>query len=257
MIVNSDRAQKILRDLGEHPSAAALQEYSRSELGVAVPVVLDLNTEYRHVVTLKNYECQQNFYDEMESSGSRGYVPTRAVCCADRMPICRSTVYSITPLEAARLEQDPRVLAVEPDPELMGHRVRPLGYEFSNGWDKSTSVVNNMKNWALLRCWNREQISGWGSDGTANQTAAITTTSSGKNVDVVVFDGNLLPDHPEYAVNSDGTGGSRVNQFNWWSLNPEVTGDPVGTYDYTAGTAGNNGHGIHVAGADHQFQRTS
>jgi subtilisin family serine protease len=248
MIVNSDGAEEIRRELGENPSPEAIFEYSQHKFGVVAPQILDLYTRYNHVVTLKNYECQDNFYDEMESSGSRGYVPSRAVCCVDRMPVCRSTVYDITPLEAARLEQDPRVLAVEPDPELLGHRVKPLGYEFSNGWDKSGTVTNNMKNWGLLRCWNREQIAGWGSNGTANQTAGITTTSSGKNVDVVVFDGNLLAAHPEFAVNSDGTGGTRVNQFNWWSLNPIVTGQPAGTYNYSAGSAGNNGHGIHVAG---------
>lgn len=248
MITNNTSAEQILRDLGTDPTPEALLEYSQAQFGTTVPRIFDLFTEYAHVVTLKNYDCQQNFYDEMEHTGSKGYTPERAVTCVDRMPMCRSTVYDITPVEAARLEQDQRVLAVELDPTLQGHKVRPLGFEFSANWDKSSSVTSAMKNWGLLRCWTGEQIANWGSDGNPNQQAGITTTSSGKNVDVVVFDGNLPPDHPEYAVNSDGSGGSRVNQFNWWSLNPSVTGDPPGTYDYTAGNATDIGHGMHVAG---------
>ena len=37
-----------------------------------------------------------------------------------------------------------------------------------------------------------------------------------KDVDAVIVDGHVNPDHPEFAVNVDGTGGSRVNQFNWF-----------------------------------------
>jgi subtilisin family serine protease len=248
MIERTAEQEEIVRLLGENPSAEALAEHAQHFLGVAPKPLLDLYTEYPHVITLRSYEEQENFYDEMESLGSRGYTPERRVECEQRMATCRSTHYLITPIEAARLEQDPRVIAVEPAPELLGHRVMPLGAEFSQNWNKSDSVTPPMKNWGLLRCWNGQQIPNWGSDGVASQTATVTTTSSGLNVDCVVFDGNLPPAHPEYAVNSDGTGGSRVNQFNWWSLNPQVTGQPAGTYNYTAGTAGNNGHGMHVAG---------
>jgi len=52
-------------------------------------------------------------------------------------------------------------------------------------------------------------------------------------------------------VNDDGTGGSRVQQFNWLSLNPTVLGTAAGTYSYRSGSSLNNAndnHGQHVAG---------
>ena len=246
--VTSDQSEEILRLLGENPHPQALYEHAESLFDITPPAILNLTDTYDHVVTLKNYECQDNFYDEMESLGTRGYAPKRVVECSDRMPTCRSTVYKLTVAEANRLQFDSRVLAVELDPSLTGRKIRPLRAEYSTAWDKSGNLTSDMKNWALLRCTNRAQISGWGSNGTPSQTANIITTSSGKNVDCVVFDGNILPNHPEYARNPDGSGGTRVIQYNWWALNPQVTGAPAGTYDYNAGTAGNNGHGIHVAG---------
>jgi hypothetical protein len=241
-------SDQIRSDLGNNPHPQALAEHAEFYLGAVPPPLIQQENRYPYVITVKTYDNQDNFYDEMESLGSRGFIPTRVVECVDRMPVCRSTTYSLTPAEAEILKNDPRIHAVELDPKLRGHVVRPLNYEYSDGWDKSGTTTSNMKNWALLRGTNQAQIPGWGSDGTPNQIAQIVTTSTGKNVDSVVFDGNINPNHPEYAVNADGSGGSRVNQFNWWSLNERVTGDPNGTYDYTAGAAGNNGHGFHVAG---------
>jgi hypothetical protein len=80
----------------------------------------------------------------------------------------------------------------------------------------------------------------------------------GNNVDVVIIDGHILPGHPEFAVNADGTGGSRVVKevggtgFNWFKYNPQVRGIPAGTYDYDFRThiseVPDNNHGCHVAG---------
>lgn len=246
---NSDRAQHILDSLGVDPAPQDLLDYAQEHLSLnQIASVADRQDMLDYVVTLKNYACQDNFYDEMEHLGTRGHVPNRSVECLDRMKLCRSTRYCMTAVEAQQLSQDPRVESVQLNPDSLGVRVQPLNSQFSNDWDKSASVTNTMKNWALLRMWNREQRPNWGSNGDPTQSATITTTSQGYNVDCVVFDGNLLPGHPEYAVNPDGTGGSRVQQLNWFQWNPEVTGDPAGVYDYTAGTTDNNGHGMHVAG---------
>jgi plastocyanin len=94
------------------------------------------------------------------------------------------------------------------------------------------------------------QTSDWGSDSTAEITnKTIRTTASGKNVDVVIVDAHINPDHPEFAVNSDGSGGSRVNQFNWFQYNNVLGYGSNGTYTYsTSGASPNSNHGTHVAG---------
>lgn len=246
--ITSDAGQQLLQSLGENPHPNLIGEYARQYLNVHPVAALDIEDRVRYVVTLHSIDNQDNFYDEMESLGTRGYAPDRVVECAERMPTLRSTTYLLSTIEAAHLELDPRVMAVEAHPEVSGLKPSPLGYEYSANWDKSGTVDSQMKNWGLLRATNQAQIPGWGSNGTPNQAAQIVTTSTGKNVDVVVFDGNILPGHPEYAVNADGTGGSRVNQINWWAYNPQVTGQAAGTYNYSAGAAGDNGHGMHVAG---------
>jgi hypothetical protein len=246
--INSDADAHLLQTLGENPHVDALADYAQQVLGNVPLSLLDMDDTVRYVVTLYSEENQDNFYDEMESAGTRGYTPTRVVECAERMPTLRSTTYLLSTVEAAHLELDPRVMAVELHPEVSGIKPRPLGYEYSANWDKGFSTTSDMKNWGLLRATNRAQIPGWGYNDIPNIAAEIVTTSTGKNVDCVVFDGNVLPGHPEYAVNVDGTGGSRVNQINWWAYNPQVTGQAAGTYNYSAGTAGNNGHGMHVAG---------
>jgi hypothetical protein len=85
----------------------------------------------------------------------------------------------------------------------------------------------------------------------------VTVPYDGTNVDVVIVDGHADPAHPEYAVNSDGTGGSRYNQFNWLSLSNGLFGTNNGNYIYTpyrqsqgasSALETNNMHGSHVAG---------
>lgn len=95
-----------------------------------------------------------------------------------------------------------------------------------------------------------EVSSSWGSNDTSEITNKnIVTTASGKNVDVVIVDGHVNPDHPEFAVNPDGTGGSRVNQFNWFQYNSALGYGSNGTYTYsTSGASPNTNHGTHVAG---------
>jgi hypothetical protein len=119
-------------------------------------------------------------------------------------------------------------------------------------WDKSSATSNIMRNWGLLRCWEGEQRSGWGGTGyqgdgagtTPAVTGTIKLTQIGRNVDCVMVDTNGIPwDHPEYAVNADGTGGSRGVQYNWFQHDPEVRGIAAGNYTY-----GTEGHSTHVSG---------
>lgn len=202
-----------------------------------------------YVVTLKSKDDLDEFYDDMETPGGNLYIPDRSVALALRRPISRNTHYYLTEEEAVKLGNDPRVLSVERLPAALGMKVRSMWTQTSSDWNKSSSNTSSHKNWALLRCTEGVQRSGWGSNATAGQTATVSAVTEGRNVDVVVVDGHINPSHPEYAVNSDGTGGSRVIQYNWFQHN---LGAGTGTYTYTpytgTGAEEDNNHGAHVAG---------
>lgn len=205
-----------------------------------------------YVVTLRNFDDLDDFYDDMESPGGNLYIPGRQVEVAVRRPISRNTHYYLTDQEAESIRQDPRVLDVSKTPTDLGLIVRPLFTQTETDWDKSSSNNSNHNNWGLLRCVEGLQRSGWGSNGTSSQSGTIVTTSEGRNVDVVIVDGLINPLHPEYALNSDGTGGSRVIQYNWYQHRAAVEGTSNGTFvygNYTGtGAEANNNHGAHVAG---------
>ena len=102
--------------------------------------------------------------------------------------------------------------------------------EFSANWSKGSTLIAADRNWGLLRSYLAEQISNWGFDGTADQAGTVAVKASGKNVDVVIVDAVIDPDHPEFAVNSDGTGGSRFRYINWYGL--PVAGNPAAGQTY-------------------------
>ena len=205
-----------------------------------------------YVVTAADYEILDDLCNDIETPGGSLYIPDRAVEIANPRPSSRNTHYYLTDQEAELIRQDPRVLAVEQLPEALGLEPTPLWTQTETTWNKSSTNTSSHKNWGLLRVAEGATRSNWGSNGTASQSGTVVANSAGKNVDVVIVDGLFNPAHPEYAVNADGTGGSRVNQYNWYQHNPEVTGAAAGTYVYTpyTGTSaeGNNNHGAHVAG---------
>ena len=222
--------------------------------------------ERKYVVTLHKHEDLDSFYDDMETSGGALFIPNRIIPVSDRRPVSRNTHYRLTDVEAALIRQDSRVMAVELSLEEVGLEIRPSWTQSSTFWNKSNSVSATHKNWGLLRSVEGQQRASWGSDGVPNVSGTINVTASGKHVDIVVVDGHMNPDHPEFSVNVDGTGGSRVNQYNWFELSLAVTGfvDPArptyiyGPYvdpsypdldsgGYSARTSDND-HGAHVAG---------
>lgn len=238
--------------------------------------IVDYIRKQEYIVTVKNFTDLDVIYDELESAGKTppGVELERAVHCVHRKPTSRNTHYLLAEWEALELAKDPRILSVELAPHLRG--IRPgLLYEedeviiseehfensidettasvqqTSSGWDKSNSTSNTMRNWALLRCTEGIQRPDWGGTGyegggigTPSQTGTITLSQIGRNVDVVICDENgIVWNHPEYAVNADGTGGSRAIQYNWFQHDLQVKGTSPGTYSY-----GTGGHSTHVAG---------
>ena len=208
-----------------------------------------------YVITLHSFDDLDGFYEDMETPGGNLYIPDRSVDVVHRRPVSRNTNYMLTEDEAALISQDPRVLAVDLTREARGVKLVPHWTESGNVWNKSNIVAGSYKNWGLLRCVEGVQRPSWGLDTQLNTVdGTINVTASGKNVDVVIVDGHINPAHPEFAVNINGTGGSRVNQYNWFSLNPIVTGGASSNYIYTPYVStstqitSDNDHGAHVAG---------
>jgi hypothetical protein len=216
--------------------------------------LIDYVQTKEYIVTVYNRDHLLSIYEDLEIKGNApaNIDIIRAVECTDRRPSSRNTVYRLTNWEAQELKNDPRVRSVELIPSELGIQAGTTTItQTSTAWDKSSNETSDMKNWGLLRCVEGVQRTGWGSTGyegngvgTPAQTGTINLTQSGKNVDVVIVDGNgIVFNHPEYAVNADGTGGSRAVQYNWAQHNPQVTGGAAGTYTYSI-----SDHATHVAG---------
>ena len=201
-----------------------------------------------YIVTLKSSNDLDSFYAEMADYGrfEGSTAPERAVSCVDQKPFSRSTHYMLTEWEASELKEDFRVESVSIHSKYLGMKPGTFATttQTSSNWNKSGTTSNAMLNWALLRCTEGVNRSGWGSDGTTNQTGTVTITSTGKNVDVVIVDaGNPDSAHPEYAVNANGTGGSRMINYNWFQHNLAVRGTAPGTYSNPT-----HSHSVHVSG---------
>ena len=209
-----------------------------------------------YIVTLHNREDLDDFYNDMETPGGDLYIPDRAVDLELRRSISRNTHYMLTPEEVIELKNDPRVLGVESKAFLDLLQCELNGYSDTGPFKRNgDSISATDKNWGLYRhVIGTNALSGeWGDDGTATITPGTNTiTASGKNVDVLIVDGGITTTaqgHPEFAVNADGTGGSRVQPFNWFSLAAQLGLGVNGTYNYgPMGNETDTNHGVHVAG---------
>lgn len=201
-----------------------------------------------YIVTLKDFKDSEEFYKDMETPGGNLYIPERVVECAKRRPISRNTHYMLTYDEAAEVRNDPRVLTVELNPIDRGIDIGTYGFtQTSSNFDKRVASDATDINWGLLRLNRKTDISNWGITGTVNQAATIIMDASGKNVDVVVMDdGCPYPTVYEYAQNPDGTGYSRMVEYNWFIHNPVVTEGDVDEYSYPLNRL--QEHGGHTTG---------
>ncbi len=199
-----------------------------------------------YIVVTKDQHCLQSLYDDLETSGGTSTVPERSVECCKRKPASRSTHYMLNQEEVEVLLNDDRVEGIDCK-QILDEQIKTPFYEQqSDFFNKGAGNDSSHINWGLLRCTEGENRYAWGADGIPTQAGIATVTQTGRNVDVVIVDTIIDPNDPEFAVNSDGTGGSRVIQYNWFQHNPQVTGGSAGTYDYNLIPSDN--HGNHVAG---------
>lgn len=202
-----------------------------------------------YIVTTKSHSDLDSLYTDMENVGGNEFTPDRVVELKNRRPGSRNTHYVMSYDEAAKLKDDPRVLAVELNPADLGFEVGVFGFEqTSTKFDKRVGSDSGDINWGLLRCLRQTDIYNWGINQTqVEQSATIISDVSGRNVDVVIMDdGAPYPTVLEYQQNADGTGYSRMIEYNWFQHNPAVYGGAAGEYSYTTNRL--QEHGGHTTG---------
>lgn len=199
-----------------------------------------------YIVTAFTMADADSLIEDMETPDGNLYIPARQVEIAQLRNISRNTHFLLTEEEANLLRNDSRVETIELLPEERDIFPTPHWTQTGN-FEKSSTIDTNDKNWGLYRVTAGLPLTNWGTNGTFTQTTQTAiTTSSGKNVDVIVVDGHVNPNHPEFKQNVDGTGSSRVNQIDWFTQYSASLGYSYGgTYTYS--TVLTN-HGTHVAG---------
>ncbi len=209
-----------------------------------------------YIVTCKSMEDLNSFYDDMETVGGSLYIPDRAVELTNRRTISRNTHYMLTESEAVEIRKDSRVLACEltweeQGVEVISHWKQTGDFEkIDVDLDYSRFIDSNDKNWGLYRVNKGSTVTNWGTNGSFTEISNrdLHTTWSGKNVDVVIVDDYPNPNHPEFAVNVNGTGGSRCQfSFNWFQYKDDLgyTSHPT-TYSHVVPPS--TAHGTHTAG---------
>ena len=152
----------------------------------------------------------------------------------------------LTEEEAEEVRSDPRVSSCEHIPKDLGLTPSPAWTQ-TGDFEKSATIDSDDKNWGLPSVIQGSNQAYWGTNGNFTEyTATISCNGSGKNVDVVIVDAHINPDHPEFAVNVDGTGGSRVVEYDWFQHSAGLGISTTGSYDYDYQFTSH--HGTHVAG---------
>ena len=209
-----------------------------------------------YIVTCNSKEDLDSLYDDMETTGGSLYIPDRAVELTNRRAISRNTHYMLTESEAEEIRKDSRVLSCEltweeQGVEIISHWKQTGDFEKEEvDLDFSQTIDSNDKNWGLYRVNKGATVANWGTNGSFTEISNrdLHTTWSGKNVDVVIVDDYPNPNHPEFAVNVDGTGGSRCQfSFNWFQYKGALgyTSHPT-TYSHVDPPS--SAHGTHTAG---------
>jgi hypothetical protein len=226
-----------------------------------------------YTVTVKKREDLDAFYEDMQTPGGNLYIPDRAVDVSLERPMSRNTNYMLTEEEANQIKGDPRVMDVVLT-KLVTAGITPAYLIDDAQIDRYPNYTANSKNWGLLAHRYKGNLNDlYGSAGTTlvgdsyavqtnysnvinnKRVSDVNITASGKNVDVLIVDGHIFKDHPEFAKNPDGTGGSRVVQIDWKNYALQAIGKTItNSYNYSPYKADGitlrygADHGNHVAG---------
>ena len=176
------------------------------------------------IVTLWNHEDLDQFYQEMENSGECNNIPHRPVECCNRRKISRNTHYFLSEDEAAALLQDERVRDVSLTTEELGIKAVLISGitnkrdddfiigESNWGLDTHINGVNSTadRHYTVANSYdyNTEvfyvdrDIRGSLTENNCFSLFDDTVTNKGKNVDVVIVDGDVDGQHIEFRKNT-------------------------------------------------------
>ena len=139
------------------------------------------------------------------------FIPARQVVCSNPNPGSEyNAEYWLTDEEAIKLKEDPRVEDVHRDPADLGFLPTHFSIQSGNFVKPQTTLAATDLNWALARSISRTE-----NFGATNTATTFTFNLDGTGVDMVFMDTGILKYHPEFAVNADGTGGTRVVDQVW------------------------------------------
>lgn len=191
--------------------------------------------EQEYVVSLKRGVNCAEFYQNMIAHAGTTFVPCRCVSVANERPASqRNTHYMLTVQEAAQLRNDSRVLAVELRPDLREDISIGQNAVQSGNFNKTILDSGDFVNWGLRRV--NDEINPYVGNTVAGN---YNFTLDGTGVDIVIQDGGIQADHPEFQ-NLNGI--DRVQQIDWYAASGLPGTQPTGFYtDF-------DGHGTHVAG---------
>ena len=196
-----------------------------------------------YIISVADPSVWDTLWDELTVDGlGDNFIPTRAVQVLNDRPFNDYQAhFNLTDAEADLIRKDPRIQTIELQADLRTNVYKKFNTIRHGIYDKSFSINNTMKNWGLIRASSEANPFG---ALTALETDFNTHDLEGEGVDLVVVDTGVEAGHPEFAVNADGTGGSRVIDFNWASLG--VSGCP--TSAQVNGYLGDaDGHGSNCA----------
>jgi subtilisin family serine protease len=166
---------------------------------------------YNYFVVADHPNLKEIIHQDLHSETGSDFVPDRSVECTDCQPgSLYNGIFLLTEAEAEILKKDPRIRDVHRIPEEDDVFIQHCGTR-AGQYDKGISLTSAMKNWGLSRCINKTDNFGF----LTSITEPYTFNLDGTGIDVIIMDSGVDPGHPEFAVNADGTGGSRVVNYDW------------------------------------------
>lgn len=188
----------------------------------------------RAVVTLHKGVDTEEFVNQMMDAGYELH---------DEKPGSkRNFDFVMTQEQAAELRKDPRIVDVRYGSKIENgyHLINASLDEITRAYEKGNTLAPDQGNWGLLSCTSGADPYG-GISGTVPYNFPYTL--SGQDIDVVIQDTGIQPDHPEFISDADGAT-VRYQQVDW----PSISGLSA-TYIQPAQYHRDiDGHGTHVAG---------